>query len=91
MRCKYMRRIHIITVVILLLIGMVCTASYGQASGDGAKTSGTILNITRGDASKSYTMEEIKSMPSAEASGCLRREDGTIEGPFHLSILPIEQ
>lgn len=82
MRCKYIRSLPIISVVILLLMVMVFTASCGQASSNGAKTSETILTITKGGASKSYTMEEIKSMPFAEASGCLRREDGTIEGPF---------
>ena len=82
MRFKFIRSVPVFIVVVLLMLVMVCTVSCSEASSDGAKKSETILTITKGDESKSYTMEELKSMPSVEASGCLRREDGTIEGPF---------
>lgn len=67
--------------VIMLMAGVVACS---QSSTDETTPSKPILTVTKGSESKSLTMEDIRAMPTTEWVGCLRKENGPIEGPFRM-------
>ena len=81
--------------VTLMVILMAGTTACSQTSPVETTPSKPILTVTKSTESKSYTtgtkdieskrytMEELKAMPATEWVGCLRHNDGRIEGPFH--------
>jgi len=69
--------------VTLMVILMAGTTACSQTSPGETTPSKPILTVTKGAESNSYTMEDLKAMPTTEWIGCLRHNDGRIEGPIH--------
>jgi len=66
----------------LVIMLMASAVACSQPSSDQTTPPKPILTVTKGSVSKNFTMEDLKAMPTTEWAGCLRKENGPIEGPF---------
>jgi len=79
MRSKFIWTLFLVAILVVVMAGVVSCA---PSSGSGTEAAKPILTITKGNVSKSFTMEELKALPSVEVVGCLMDEDYFVTGPF---------
>ena len=88
MRKRFMRILPVLlmlTIVALMAGAIACTPSQPA----GTTPSEPVLEITKGNVSKSLSMTDIKALPVTEWTGCLRHENGPVEGPFRMKGVTI--
>lgn len=76
--------------VIMLMIGLMAGAvACTQSPPAETVPSKPILTVTKGSESNNFSMEDLRAMPATEWTGCLRKENGPIEGPFRMKGVTI--
>ena len=89
MRNTLTRFTHLFLVIMLMTGLMAGAVACSQPSSDEITRSTPILTVTKDSESKNFTMEDLKAMPVTEWTGCLRKENGPIEGPFRMKGVTI--